>query len=212
MGGSETVQAFLKYGLGAVDQHFHERPPIVLPAVQLSPSAHALGIARKARSEIDNELFERTVLLVVAEVGNSQRDGARARFAKWRAQAPGMRPSVGLEECRPFGTREMANIENDRDILRRYRHQIGRIGDLGYERAVLAQRRCELQPCTGWPVVENSSQDGLVVGNVAVAALVLACMVGHGLTVAIVALRRATATGDTESVVSPVASSAFVSR
>src|ERR1700704_5636443 len=59
--------------------------PIVLLAVRLNPSAHALGVAREPRSEIDNELFERTVLLVVAEVGNSHRDGARVRFAQRRA-------------------------------------------------------------------------------------------------------------------------------
>src|SRR2546430_17207433 len=33
-------------------------------------------------------------------------------------------------------------------------HQIGRIGDLGHEGAVLAQRRRELEPGPGRPVVE----------------------------------------------------------
>src|ERR1044072_6751399 len=98
------------------------------------------------------------------------------------AQAPGMRPSISLEECRSLGTGKMAYLENDCDMLRRYRHQIGRIGDLGHDRAVLAQRRGELQPCTGWPVVEHPSQDGLVVGNVAVDTLVrlFARIIGHG--------------------------------
>src|SRR5712675_344280 len=102
--------------------------PIVFPAVRLDPSAHALGVAREPRREIDNELFERTVLLVVAEVGHGHRDVAGARFAMGRAQATRMRPSVGLEECCALRTGEVADLENDRHMFRRYRHQIGRIG------------------------------------------------------------------------------------
>jgi hypothetical protein len=78
--------------------------PIVVLAFRLDPSTHALGITREPRCEIDNELFERTVLLVVAKVGHSHRDVSGSRFAMGRAQAPGMRPSIGLKECRALGT------------------------------------------------------------------------------------------------------------
>src|ERR1700688_4062930 len=109
MGSGETIQAFFKYRLGAVDQHFHQRsPPRLFFAVRLDPSAHALGVAREPRSEIDNELFERTVLLVVTEVGHDHRDVAGARFAMGRAQTPGMRPSIGLDESRALGAGKMA--------------------------------------------------------------------------------------------------------
>src|ERR1700736_306259 len=103
----------------------------------MDPSADTLGVARELRREIDDELFEGTVFLFVAEVGHGHRDVAGARFAMGRAQAPGMRPSIGLDECRALGSGKMADLENDCDVLCRYRHQIGRIGNLGYERTVL---------------------------------------------------------------------------
>jgi hypothetical protein len=50
-----------------------------------NPSADALGVARELRRKIDDELFERAVLLVVTEVGTvtamaacALRDGMRA--------------------------------------------------------------------------------------------------------------------------------------
>src|SRR5260370_1282525 len=99
--------------------------PMVSLVVRINPSAHALGVARELRRKIDDELFERTVLLVIAEVGHRDRDGARARFAMGCAQPAGMRASVGFQECRPLGAGQMADFEDDRDMLRRYRHQIG---------------------------------------------------------------------------------------
>src|ERR1700730_561545 len=108
----------------------------------------------------------------------------------------------------------MADFEDDRDMLRRDRHQICRIGDLGHEGAILAQRRRKLQPRSGGPVVEYPPQDDLVVCDVAVArrADAFACFARHKCTLAIAALRRATAIGDTERVVNPVANSAVVRR
>src|SRR5882724_3366490 len=178
----------------------------------MNPLADTLGVARELRREIDDELFERTVFLFVAEVWHGHGDVAGARFAMGRAQAPGMRPSVSLNECRALGPGKMADLENDCDVLCRYRHQIARISDLGHERAVLAQRRRQLQARPRRPVVEHPPQDGLVVRDIAVVRPVglSAFIAGHGFTVAIVALSQATATGDTESVVSPVASSVFV--
>src|SRR6476660_8262652 len=214
MRGGKSVKAFFEYRLGAVDQLFHKRPPDCSLAVRINPSADALGVARKLRRKIDDELFERAVLLVVAEIRHRHRDGARARFAMGCAQPAGMRASVGFQECRALGAGQMADIEDNRDMLRRYRHHIGRIGDLGHEGAVLAQRRRKLEPGPGRPVVQYPPQDDLVVGDIAIArpAGLFACFVRHERTFAIAALSRATAIGDTERLVSPVASSAVVRR
>src|SRR5258708_20879995 len=176
--------------------------------------AHALGVAREPRRKIDDEVFERTGLLVVAEVGHGHHQGARARIAVRSAQTSGVRASIGFKESRALGAGQMADFEDDRDVLCRDRHQIGRIGDLGDEGAVLAQRRGELQPRSGRPVVEHPPQDELVFRDIAVAMSVcaLACIVHHEPTLAMAALSRATAIGDTDSVVRPVASSAVVRR
>src|SRR6267154_780951 len=129
-----------------------------------------------------------------------------------------MRASIGLEERRTLGAGQMADFEDDRDMLRRDRHEIGRIGDLGHEGAVLAQRRRKLEPGPGRPVVEHPPQDKLVAGDIAVAAPggLFACLVRHVPTLepafAMAALSRATVTGATERLVSPVASSAVVRR
>src|SRR4030095_3877427 len=105
--------------------------PMVHLRFEKNPSADALGVARKLRGKIDDELFERAVLLVVAEIGHRYRDGARARFAMGWAQPAGMRASVGFQEGRALGAGHMADFEDDRDMLRRNRHQISRIGNLG---------------------------------------------------------------------------------
>src|SRR5450756_176153 len=108
----------------------------------------------------------------------------------------------------------MADLEDDGDMLGRDRHQIRRIGDLGNEGPVLAERSRKLQPGPRRPVVEHPPQDRLVVGDVAVAgpACLLVRALRHALTLAMVALSRATATGATESAVNPVASSTVVRR
>src|SRR4030081_2023866 len=108
MSGCKGVKTFFEYRIGAVDQLFHKRPPDGSFAVRINPSADALGIARELRRKIDDELFKRAVLLVVAEVGHRHGDVASARLAMGRAQAPGMRPSIGLDECRAFGAGQMA--------------------------------------------------------------------------------------------------------
>src|SRR5882672_7041044 len=178
--------------------------PICSLAVRINPSADGLGVARKLRRKIDDELFERAVLLVVAEVGHSHRDGARARFAMGCAQPTRMRASIRFQERRALGTGQMADFEDDRDMLGRNRHQIGRIGDLGHEGAVLAQGRRKFEPGAGRPVVEHSPQDDLVVSDIAVAgpADLFACIFRHEpaleSTFAIAALSRATVTGATE--------------
>src|SRR5712672_3446662 len=89
--------------------------------VRINPSADALGVARELRRKIDDELFERAVLLVVAEVGHSHRDGTRARLAMGCAQPAGMRASIRFKECRALDTGQMANLEDDRDMLGRNR-------------------------------------------------------------------------------------------
>src|SRR5436305_10159759 len=89
MGCRETVQTFFEYCIGAVDQLFHERPP-VWSLVQINGSTHTFGIARELRGEVHDQLFERTVLLVVAEVGYGHRDNAGARLAVRCAQPAGM--------------------------------------------------------------------------------------------------------------------------
>src|SRR4029078_5231693 len=183
-----------------------------------NPSADALGVARKLRRKIDDELLERAVFLVVAEVGHRHRNGAGARFAMGCAQPAGMRASIRFQECRPLDTGQMADLEDDRDMLCRNRHQIGRVGDVGHEGAVLAQRRRELEPGPGRPVVEYLPQDKLVVGDIAVAGLarLFACLFRHEPALepalAIAALSRATVTGATDRLVSPVASSALGRR
>src|SRR6266702_2540951 len=117
--GRKAVKALLEYRVGAVDQLFHERPPDGSLTVLMNPSADALGVARELRRKIDDELFERTVLLVVAKVRHRHRDGARARFAMGCAQPTGMRASVGYQECCALGAGQMANFEDDRDVLGR---------------------------------------------------------------------------------------------
>src|SRR5438445_2644674 len=104
--GRKAVKAFLEYRVGAVDQLFHERPPDGSLANPMNPSADALGVARELRRKIDDELFERAVLLVVAEVRHRHRDAARARLAVGCAQPAGMRASVGFQECRTLGARQ----------------------------------------------------------------------------------------------------------
>src|SRR4030081_2460307 len=115
MSGCKGVKTFFEYRIGAVDQLFHKRPPDGSLAVLMNPSADALGVARELRRKIDDELFERAVLFVVAEVGHRHRDGARARFAMRSAQPAGMRASVGFQKCRTLGARQMADFEDDRD-------------------------------------------------------------------------------------------------
>src|ERR1700691_4939897 len=67
MGCREAVKTFFEYRVDAVDQLLHERPPVFL-MYRSNSSAYALGIARELRRKIDDELLERPVLLVVAEV------------------------------------------------------------------------------------------------------------------------------------------------
>src|SRR5712691_11712961 len=214
MRGRKPVKTFFEHRIGAIDQLLHKRPPDGSLAVRINPSAHALGVARELRRQIDDELFKRAVLLVVAEVRHRHRDGARACFAMGCAQPAGMRAPIGFQESRTLGTGQMADFEDDRDMLGRNRHRIGRIGDLSHEGAVLAQSRCKLEPRPRRPVVEYPTQDDLVVGDISVArpAGLFGCIVHHEPTLAIAALSRATATGATERVASPVASSAVVRR
>src|SRR6185369_8530206 len=104
MRGRKAVKTFFEYRIGAVDQLFHNALPMVYLRVRINPSADALGIARELRRKIDHELFERTVLLVVAEVRHRHRDGTRARLTMGCSQPARMRASVGLQECRTLGT------------------------------------------------------------------------------------------------------------
>src|SRR3981189_2105845 len=96
----------------------------------------------------------------------------------------------------------MTILEDDRDMLRRYGHKIRRIGNLGHEGAVLAEGRRELQSRPGRPAGEYFPHDDLVVRDIAIAAPArcFACIVRHGLTVAIIALSRAPPTAATEKV------------
>ncbi|WP_167558555.1 hypothetical protein [Bradyrhizobium canariense] len=73
--------------------------PIVNLVVRINLSADALGIAREPRGKINNELFKRTVFLVVAEIGHRHRDGACARFAVGCAQSSGVCASVGFDRA-----------------------------------------------------------------------------------------------------------------
>src|ERR1700722_20797732 len=214
MGCREAVKTFFEYRFGAVDQLLHERPPVFSLCCSDKFLAYAFGIARELCRKIDDELFERPVLLVVTKVGHRHRDGARVRFAMGCTQSSGVRAPIGFEERRTLGAGQMANLEDGRDMLRRNWHQIRRISNLGHERAVFAQCRRKLQPSPGRTVIECPPQDDLVIRDVAVArpAGTFACIVLHELTIAIAALSRATATGATESVVSPVASSGVVRR
>src|SRR3954468_12788029 len=110
MRAGKTVKTFFEYRLGAVYQLFHKRPPDGSLAVRINPSADGLGVARKLRRKIDDELFERAVLLIVAEVRYRHRACACARFAMGSAQPAGMRASIGLEERRTLGARQMADF------------------------------------------------------------------------------------------------------
>src|SRR3954451_20173582 len=109
-------------------------------AAAKNSSAYALGVARELRRKIDDEPFELAVLFVVAEIGHRHQDCARTRFAMGRPQPAGMRASVGFEECRALGAGQMAYFEDNADMLYGNWHQIGGIGDLGHEGAILAQR------------------------------------------------------------------------
>src|SRR4051812_35035758 len=104
MRGRKAVKTFFEYRTGAVDQLFHKRPSAGLFAVRIDPSADAFGIARELCRQIDDESFERTVLLVVAKVRHRHRDGTGARFTMGRAQPARMRASVSFQECRALGT------------------------------------------------------------------------------------------------------------
>src|SRR6266702_461841 len=187
----------------------------VLPVwsrVQINGSTDTFCKARELRGEIHDELLERAILLVVTKFGYGHRNDTRVRFAVGCAQSSGVRAAIRIEKCRTLGAGQMADFEDDRDMLRRDRHQISRIRDLAHERAILAQLRCKLQPGPRRPIVEHLSQDYLVFCDVLVTRRVLTDIVLHEPTSAIAALSRATAIGDTERVVSPVASSALVSR
>src|SRR5688572_27946585 len=104
----------------------------------------------------------------------------------------------------------MVDVADDGAMFRRNSQQIGRIGNLGHEGAVLAQRRCKLVPGAGRPVVELPTQDDLVIGDIALArrAYVFVSIVRHEPTFPIAALSRATVNGATERVLKPAASSA----
>src|SRR3954451_19485714 len=114
----EAVKTFFEYRIGAVDQLFHECPP-TWSKVQINRSTDAFCIARELRGEVHDELFERAILLVVTELRYGHCNGTRARFAMGCTQPSGMRASIRIEERCPLGAGQMADFEDDGDMLRR---------------------------------------------------------------------------------------------
>src|SRR4030095_5582856 len=76
-----------------------------------------------------------------------------------------MRARIGLEKLPSILMREMADLENGRQMRRRNRHRIGRIADLRNEGAVLAECDGKALTRSRWAVLEHAPQDILVVGN-----------------------------------------------
>ena len=112
----------------------------------LAAAQRALGTATKkdtvnaALREVGQRRVQSAVLLLVLEVGQRQRDPPSSILVTERPQALGMRLAVGVEEALALGRRKVADLEDRLDVLRRDRRRISRIGNLGDEAAVLAER------------------------------------------------------------------------
>ena len=84
---------------------------------------------------------------------------AFARTAWTSGKAPRMGAPVGREEIAPVLRREMADLEDRLEMLRRDRHGIGWIGDLRDEAAVLAERPGQTLARSGRPIVQHPLED-----------------------------------------------------
>src|SRR5690349_5351134 len=99
--------------------------------------------------------MEPGIAVVIAEIG--QIDGMRLHPMRGmdRGRAVGMGREIEAEKILPLLEREMADLENDIEMGDRYRHRIGRVGDLRDEAAVLAECRGKTLARAGGPAVDH---------------------------------------------------------
>ena len=90
--------------------------------------------------ELAQQRVQLVVLLLAAKIGQHQRETPASLPFLQQQQPPRMRAVIGFEKPVPFLRREMADLDDGVDMLRRDRRLIGRVGDLRDEAAVLAER------------------------------------------------------------------------
>ncbi len=102
------------------------------------------------------------VLLFGSEIRQHEREtSASLPFFK-KKQSPRMRPVIGFEKPVPFLHREMACLNDGMNVLSRDRRLICRVGNLGNEAAVLAERFGQTLAHAGRPSIEHIAEDCLI--------------------------------------------------
>src|SRR5271168_273225 len=181
-------------------------------------ATHARSIAmpdnsREATHRIAHQFVKSSILFLIAEIVDFEFQTAQTRASTDLPAPVGMGSPEGVEKCSFVRGREVADLENDFKMRRGNRRGIGRVGHLGDETAVLAQRGGEPLPCARRPLIQYIAQDGLVrldIGRFRVPSR----RVGHPRllrsTRAIASLARPSAAGLTDRALRPAPSSASI--
>ena len=93
--------------------------------------------------------------------GRSARCGGYGATRRQPRPCPDAR-AIGGEKCVALLRRKVADRKNRRQMLRRDRRRIGRVGDLRDEAAILAQRLGQPLPRARWALVDHGGQDAFV--------------------------------------------------
>src|SRR5271163_361971 len=106
---------------------------------------HACSVAmpdnpRQATRRIAHEFVKSSILFLIAEIIDFEFQTAQTRASTDLPAPVGMGSPEGVEKCPFVRGWEMADLENDFEMGRWNRRRIGRVGHLGDETAVLAQR------------------------------------------------------------------------
>src|SRR5258707_10213832 len=112
--------------------------------------------------ELAQERVKLVVLLFGPEIRQHQRETPASLAFLQEKQPARVRPMIGFEKPVPLLRREMANLYDGMNMLRRDRRLIGRVGNLGDEAAVLAERFGQTLAHAGRPPVEHIAKDGFV--------------------------------------------------
>src|SRR5579859_2538600 len=118
MRSTKPRQAFGQQIVRIIDEFFHFPPPSVLQH------------ARNFLCKFHDDRFQLPVALFIAEVRNRQGDAPGAMMAFEHLQAAMMGIAVSRKELLLLARREMADLENAFDMLRRDRSRIDGIGNL----------------------------------------------------------------------------------
>src|SRR5882724_2056442 len=122
--------------------------------IQSSPSSFASGVLDQPCDflrEFAQERIQLVVLLFASKIRQHQGKTPASLPLLQQQQPPRVRAVIGFEKLVPLLRREMANLDDGMDVLGRDRRLIGRIGNLGDEAAVLAERFGKTLAHAGWP-------------------------------------------------------------